>query len=623
MKALKSIFSGLLLGALTLGAGVLVSANAKEAKEAKADVNVVGEFTISKFETRDQWGNLNEMMFFYVVGTDYPQVDGEDATTFNLSISDSIIEESGFWNHVKFGEEGTSISYVSGESQLNRFQRWPCFQIMSAGGGNYDKVTISEGALIPSYSYVLGGAASYYSLKFDYTFTIDSSAHNHVAETDSLWNLSGTVSESLIAGEFSLKDLYTVRAYSGDPANANELLMVRVNGTDYPDLDGAESDQQLIADAKFPFLSSFFVMGTNTVPEMYGGQTYLNYWQRHKFFTCCPLGLFNYNTLTIKKGLLIPSYTYIKGGAESYYRLATTYTATRVGNDPTLNAENAWTFVGEPYYVGQLKARRNGEGYVIGNTIAQHPDWDGNRVHCIFAIDDIAGWDWNAVGANIDASTLVGDDYTENILFDGVTLKQLNAEGKIYRMLKVNSIGYSQFGVVFESEDYSPSSIELRAGTKIPAADGVGYYLTKMHIVEYLPLFGFFDCGRDDGVDDFVKNYMHLEDVSTSDPGTGKCISEGWYADAKAAFMTLEGYEKAAITIFDTFNDAEARLAAWAAANGDQLVNYDIVPASPARLLSGNQKANNTLTIVIICVSCALMTTGLLLVIKRKKHFSK
>lgn len=621
MKALKSIFSGLLLGALTLGAGVFVSANAKEAKEAKADVNVVGEFTISKFETRDHWGNLNEMMFFYVVGTDYPQVDGEDATTFNLPISDSIIEESGFWNHVKFGEEGTSISYVSGESQLNRFQRWPCFQIMSASGGNYDKVTISEGALIPSYSYVLGGAASYYSLKFNYTFTIDSSAHNHEAGTDSLWNLSGTVSESLIVGEFSLKDLYTVRAYSGDPANPNELLMVRVNGTDYPDLDGVASDQQLIADAKFPFLSSFFVMGTNTVPEMYGGQTYLNYWQRHKFFTCCPLGLFNYNTLTIKKGLLIPSYTYIKGGAESYYRLATTYTATRVGNNPTLNAENAWTFVGEPYYVGQLKGRPSAGGC----TRAQKPAWDGNRVHFIFGLNEDDPWLWNyeADPYNYDASAMVDDDYTENILFDGKTLKELNNEGKVYRLLKTNSIGLNQFGVVFDSEDFDALVIELKAGTKLPAPDGVGYYLTKIHIVQYLPTFGMFDCGRDGGVDDFVKNYMHMEDVSTSDPGTGKCISEGWYADAKAAYMTLEGYEKAAISLIDTYNVAEARLAAWAAANGDQLVEYDIVAASPARLVFGNQMGNNTLIFVIILVSCALMTTGLFLVIKRKKHFSK
>lgn len=618
MKALKSIFSCLLLRALTLGAGVLVSANAKEAKEAKADVNVLGEFTISKFESRNVFGetNMNEMMFIYVAGTDYPQVDGEDATTFNVDIADTKFDEVGFWDHVRLGEETTNHSYIGGQAQLNRFQRWPCFSIMPNDNGLFDKLTMSAGTLIPSYSYIMGGAASYYSLKYDYTFTVDNAAHVHNG-TDVNWSVGGCVSESLIVGEFSLKDLYTVRVFTGDPANPNELLMVRVNGTDYPDLDGAESDQQLIADEKFPFLSSFFVMGTNTVPDMYAGQTYLNFWQRHKFFTCCPLGIFNYNTLTIKKGLLIPSYTYIKGGAESYYRLATTYTATRVGNDPTLNAENAWTFVGEPYYVGELNARLG------GCTIAQNPEWDGNRVHCIFGIDDVAGWDWNSIGANIDASTLVDDDYTENILFDGVTLKQLNAEGKIYRVLKVNSIGLSQFGVVFASEDYNPTSVELRAGTKIPAADGVGYYVAKMHYVKYEPLFGFFDCGRDGGVNDFIKNYMHLEDVSTSDPGTGKCISEGWYADAKAAFMTLEGYEKAAITLFDTFNDAEARLAAWAAANGDELVEYDIVPASPARLVSGNQKANNTLTIVIICVSCALMTTGLLLVIKRKKHFSK
>ena len=619
MKNFKRVFCGVALAALAMGAGAVALSQTNKVEEAKADVNVVGEFTISKFQTRNVFGNMNEMMFVYLAGTDYPQVDGGDPTTYNVDIADTKFEEVGFWDHVRLGDQTTKPGYVGGQAQLNRFQRWPCFSIMPNENGNFDKLTISKGALIPSYSYVKGGAASYYSLKFDYVFTVDNSAHSHVQDTDVEWNVDGSVPESTIAGEFSIADLYTVRVFSGDPNNKNEMLMVKVSGTDYPDLDGAASDQQVIDDNKFPFLASHLVMGASTTPNMLGGQNYLNFWTRHTFFTCCPLELFNYNTLTLKKGLLIPTYSYIKGGAESYYRLVTTYTATRVGTDTTLNAQNAWTFTAEPYYIGELNARVDGGGNVIGSTVAHNAEWDGNRVHIIFAIDDTAGWQWNDQ-TNIDASAKVDDEYTENILFDGKTLKQLNAEGKIYRMLKANSIGLSQFGVVFDSEDYFPTSIELKAGTKIPAPDGFGYYRTKMHLLYYNPTFGFFDASRSGGLDDFVKNYMHLEDVSTSDEGTGKCTSEGWYADAKTAFNALQGYEKAALTLFDSYNDAEARLAAWAVANGDVLNGWNIVPASSAHFAFETQNGNQILMIVVICASFTLMATGLFFVLKRKKE---
>lgn len=613
------------LGVLAIGAGAAALSHTKKAQQAKADVNVVGEFTITRFQSRNVFGeaNMNEMMFVYISGTDYPQVDGEDATTFNVDIADAKFEEVGFYDHVRLGDETTNHPYIGGQAQLNRFQRWPCFSIMPNNNGNFDKMTISKGALIPSYSYIMGGAASYYSLKFNYEFTVDNAAHLHTADTDVEWSVNGSVDEALIAGEFTIPELYTIRVFSGDPSNPNEMLMVKVDGTDYPDLDGAESDQQVIADAKFPFLSSHLVMGTSTVPSMLDGQNYLNFWTRHTYFTCCPLGIFNYNSLTVKKGLLIPTYTYIKGGAESYYRLATTYYATRVGTDATLNAENAWTLTGEPYYLGELSARTDGEGHLSGTLFAQDAGWDGNRVHCIFAIDDVAGWKWNSAkptAYNIDASAYVDDDYTENILFDGKTLKQLNAEGKVYRLLKANSIGLSQFGVVFDSEDFSANVVELKAGTKIPAPDGIGYYLTKMHIIKNEPICGWFDAGRTNGLDDFVKNYMHMDDVPTSDPGTGKCTSEGWYVDAKAAFNALEGYEKASFTMIDTYSDAKARLAAWAAANGDVLDGWDLKPASSSQFIAKSLTQNNS-AIIIVAVGTfvVLISAGLFFVLKKRK----
>lgn len=617
MKTFKKALCVLGLGVLAIGAGAVALSHTNKAQQAKADVNVVGEFIFSKMRSKNVFGNMNEMIFLYVSGTDYPQPNGEHAAeTYNVDISDDIFQDVGFWDHVRMGNQTVNPAFIGGQIQLNRFTEWPCFSIMPSDNGVYDKMTITQGALIPTYSYLMGGAASYYSLKYDFVFTVDNSAHVHDGSFVD-WTLDVDMPESVIAGEFSITEISTIRVYSGDPDNKNEMLMVKTKGTDYPDVDGEACDQQYIADAKFPLISSYLVMGSNVVPDMLSGQYKLNHWQRHPVFTCCPLGIFDYNSLTLKKGLLIPSYTYIKGGAESYYRLVTTYTATRVDHVADANVINTWTFTGEPYLLGQLRGRPSAGGCTRG----QHPDWDGNRIHIIFGLNESDGWEWDNVQPdpyNNDGSALVDDGYTENILFDGKTLKQLNAEGKIYRLFKANSIGKPQFGVVFNSEDYDPAIIELKAGTKIPAPDGIGYYLTKIHILKYDGICGFFDAGRDGGLDDFVKNYMHFADVSTSEEGTGECVSEGWYTAAKTAFNNLEGYEKACLTLFDTYNDAEARLAAWATANGDVLNGWSLEPASLSQFIAKSISENN-IAILISSVSFALIATSLFLVIRKRK----
>lgn len=112
----------------------------------------------------------------------------------------------------------------------------------------------------------------------------------------------------------------------------------------------------------------------------------------------------------------------------------------------------------------------------------------------------------------------------------------------------------------------------------------------------------------------FVTRFMKPTSVSTTDTGTGKCISESWYLNAKTAFnaLTLE----VRTYVANNFADAFVRLSTWADKNGDQMNDYTIVSGSKINSFVGNSNA-----IYILLASFASLTfVGLAFVLKKRKN---
>lgn len=114
----------------------------------------------------------------------------------------------------------------------------------------------------------------------------------------------------------------------------------------------------------------------------------------------------------------------------------------------------------------------------------------------------------------------------------------------------------------------------------------------------------------------FEETWLHMSDYTTSQ---GWCADEehAYYSKAKVVWQAMDEYEKAAISA-----EGEARLSAWAAANGETLdSNMDLVTA--ARISPLANVVNNGATVAIIVVSAITLTSigGYFFIRRRKKQY--
>ncbi|MCQ2802677.1 MAG: InlB B-repeat-containing protein [Bacilli bacterium] len=121
-------------------------------------------------------------------------------------------------------------------------------------------------------------------------------------------------------------------------------------------------------------------------------------------------------------------------------------------------------------------------------------------------------------------------------------------------------------------------------------------------------------------VDVFVTTCMHPE-IDPSNPGTGSCITEGWYANAKIAFNLLTDEERAAFLSQTEYKPYADRLLAWAAANGDTIIGQILVGSASLP----NEVINNDSLIIISIIVCSLACTfiSVIIVIRRKQKINK
>lgn len=120
-------------------------------------------------------------------------------------------------------------------------------------------------------------------------------------------------------------------------------------------------------------------------------------------------------------------------------------------------------------------------------------------------------------------------------------------------------------------------------------------------------------------VDVFVITCMHPE-IDPSNPGTGSCITEGWYANAKAAFAELNDAEKTAFTSDIEYAVYYERFVAWARANGETFDGINIVQITSFNPLIYSENSGTVLVIILSIIFVSALLAGFVIVRKKKQY---
>lgn len=576
-----------------------------------AEANEVGYFDVTKFSSWHCFApdNKNEMLLMQTTGTDYPSV----SDVYNLAVDVDKINAVGFADQMK-AVNSPFNDLVGGQSYLNYWVRPGMLTFMPASSWDINQLNLPKGLRIPSYNYFKNGVPTYYSLIKDYKVTRINPTHENI---ESIWAIEVPVDDSLVLGDFTITQIQSYHTYGG-PENANEQVLVWVSGTDYVDVDGEASMQQKIADAKFPNTSAHVIYGDPndetvvTVPNIIAGEYYHNFTTRHPLFSFAPEAVANVDKIVFTEGLLIPSYSYISGGAESYYRLKTDYTATRLEHNTEQFAWNNWSVI------------KTGPAEKLGNLTFNslqwcghsNEGWGGNKVFIIIKFNE-NGMQSDYNDYNVNNSAYVSEDYYLNkIKVNGQFLSEYD-NSVLLESFRANAIGMNQFAIVFAETFDDVYNFELLPGCRLPSANKVDYFEVNQHLIKSVHS-SVFDAAE---LDSFGANFMHPE-IETSETGTGQCTTEGWYAAAKAEYMGWDEYKRAVMYDYREayYGWVLDRLAAWAAANGDVLSGWNIVQASSSHsIITMFNDNNSAILIITVCASFSLMIVGLFFVIRKRK----
>ncbi len=123
-----------------------------------------------------------------------------------------------------------------------------------------------------------------------------------------------------------------------------------------------------------------------------------------------------------------------------------------------------------------------------------------------------------------------------------------------------------------------------------------------------------------DPIQTWIDGYMHMDDPNYSGQGTGLCISQNTYVNAKKALLSLESQyvESFENNEGNKYTNALSRYLAWAKANLDEYpfeTNYAFVSIHIENVYNSNQ----TYIIVIVVASIILMSGTTLLLLRKKR----
>ncbi len=125
---------------------------------------------------------------------------------------------------------------------------------------------------------------------------------------------------------------------------------------------------------------------------------------------------------------------------------------------------------------------------------------------------------------------------------------------------------------------------------------------------------------------DWVFQFMHFREIPTSNnTDTGACKgASGYYSKAKTAYQSYTAEIKTKISGYTEWDDAQARLAAWAKVNGETATfsgtALTVNAANNFYLSISGSQDSNTMIIVITIAAVSVLAFTTLLVFKKKKQ---
>ena len=483
-----------MLGALAIGLSSIGVISFKKISETHADSASLGEFSLSSVKSVDVFNdptNPNHMVFFWVSGTDYPDVDGEACD--QQKIPASILNEvCNFSTHLLM--DGATPNIITSEVYLNMWQRHPVFTLMPEGNANHSNLVMRKGFRIPSYSYIKGGTPSYYEADKDYLLTRTGNSRVHQEFND--WEVS-----EFVAGAAKIEK---VESYVD---NANEFLTFTLSGPeiDYPMQSGVGNfhfsmDNVSTLLPNFKEKVKLYDGSGNLLSYDFAHLLTIDLWTRYPTISVGLDLLPQARKITIEDGLVLPSYAkYNNDTSSALYDGYTTTNSLSVKLDDSVEHTQASILVWENDEIQEI-------GVVsMANLFTQHPFADDNANEFAifqfstptdFASVPVLKWDSNKYPLFTNTAThFIAYDENDSII--------TTAQNKILDVYfnwygKTNSISIMIEGLA------AARRIELKAGLIFPS---YAYYMGNVQSDTY----GYYSL--DDDYDFIIKSgHTHTQD---------------------------------------------------------------------------------------------------------------
>ena len=199
-------------------------------------------------------------------------------------------------------------------------------------------------------------------------------------------------------------------------------------------------------------------------------------------------------------------------------------------------------------------------------------------------------------------------------LSSGVVNAAIREEAIIHEVVDINEEGIVTISATYGESTtvylrFNQANNQLKARYYTDATKVKGFTLFKKNASPVNSL-------KQD-VDTFVETYLHMTDY-TENLGYCKDAEHHYYADAKAAFGSLSADAKQ--YFLSNYDDAKARLSAWADANNETFdpVNGTFEAIRPYNVFDTSESNN---VIYIVLASCVvLIAVGSIIVLVKRKQ---
>ena len=311
-------------------------------------------------------------------------------------------------------------------------------------------------------------------------------------------------------------------------------------------------------------------------------------------------------------------YSFVKNGTNliigyTNYTITFSLTNSTFSGSTTANKSANYScilYANDGYYITEVQVR-NGQTYLVSGTDFVYTiDASRTRLDLTIYKEAIASLTISDICRRYFTATFYELDGT-TVAHDPMIYVQYDVQNQI---TMPNSVNTPEYHSTKWFTNQSQTGAALNAGQQTTLTEDTVFYAAYYQSTYNV-------------VDQFVGVQLHFDHdvIPVSDErDTGACRGEtGYYAVAKAVYVSMSGSEKGTFCTDPKYQTARARFEAWANANGEHLntSTYNITSNRINNEITTNPTDSNSSLIIVLLISgisVASLTT--LIVIKKRKH---